>query len=495
MTESSDNDGRVLTGSPVVYVNGQRYVAEGETAPRIGVGISTHNRRVTADETIEEWRRRLPAGAVMVVVDDASEVPFPDADYRFEETAGVARTKNKCLELLDGLGVEHIFLSDDDIYPLVDDWWEPYVACTEPHLMWMFDKPRSDPGGTQLRELYRNEEIVAYHATRGCLLYVERRVLDVVGGMDPAFGTWGWEHTSWSDRVHMAGLTTARYMDVVNSGGMFHSMDREGEVTSTASDEARAFSDGPGLELRMMSRHSSHYIEFREQRDAVLTCLMTDHNDPQRTGKMRNDPSMVEDLRTSLSISPDTGLVVIHTGNLVVKGAEMVPVKQRFNVYFERWLHYYQWLREHREVRFVWCVDATDVQMVRDPFPEMEPGHLYLGWEPKTLRDEWMLRQHPDATLQEWMRGNPNLPLLNMGVVGGDRDTVMSFAHYIVQFWFDDHIDWIMGWEKSRAGVGDMATGNYVAYTQFGDELSSGPHVTNVFKSNTVSPTAWWKHR
>lgn len=473
-----------------VQIDGTTYVPSGDSAPSIGVGICTRNRRDMAMETVKAWRDHLPAGARLVIVDDASDVPFPDADFRFDENVGVARAKNKCLELL--ADCQHIFLADDDIRPLTDDWWKPYVASREPHLMWIFNKPA---GATkrQVEVLFEDDEVVAYHATRGCLLYVQREVLEVVGGMDPRFGKWGWEHQSWSDRIHAAGLTTARYMDVKNSEDLFESLDQEGKVKSTASEEARKFSEGPGLELRMRSRNSDAYIEYRDLSDVVLTCLMTDQDDPQRAGRMKHDPSMAEDLRKSLK--GDSKLVVFHTGELSVKGAEMVPVRQQFNVYFQRWLEYYRYLRQHPEIGYVWCVDATDVQMVRDPFPEMESGRLYMGWEPKTLRDTWMLEHHPDKKLQDFMRGNPNLPLLNMGVVGGDRNMVMEFAQKVIGFYFDDEIDFIYGWETKRCGIGDMAVGNLVARRDFADRISSGPHITNVFKSEKISPTAWWKHR
>src|SRR5690606_25508751 len=104
----------------------------------------------------------------------------------------------------------------------------------------------------------------------------------------------------------------------------------------------------------------------------------------------------------------------------------------------------------------VWAVDATDVTMNHDPFPEMEPGKLYCGWEPDTLRNEWIIKNHPDAAIQKFLTENPTLPLLNAGVVGGDREIVMELAQRIIKFYFDDQIDFIMGWETKTIGVGDM---------------------------------------
>ena len=482
-----------------VVIDGQSFVPEGSGGgPRIGVAIKTRNRHDVLARTLPVWREHLPAGAVLVVVDDASDKPVEGADYRFDENAGIARASNKCLELLYAAGCDHLFLADDDCYPLVADWWRPYVESPEPHLMAIFDRPKG-VDKAQVEVLYRDDRHVAYHATRGYLLYAERSVLDRVGGMDPAFGKWGWEHQSWSDRIHSAGLTTFRYADVVGSDKLIYSMDQAGEVKSTASPEAQRFSTGPGLEHRMQNRHSDAYIEFRDLDDVYLTCMLTAQNDPQRGVPMKADASMVKALHDSVT----SGRLVVATTGLanadkVLPRAELLQVRQHLNPYFERWVQYFQWLRDNPSLRFVWCVDATDVTVTRDPFPEMEPGILYMGYEPTTLRDAWMVKHHPDSVLQDFMAGNANLPLLNMGVVGGDRATVLEFAQRVVKFYFDDHIDFIFGWEAKRAFdavSGDMAAGNYVARTWFGGRLSSGPHVTNVFKSGKPSPTAWFQHK
>lgn len=478
-------------------IDGVRYAPLGERGvPRIGVAIKTRNRPEVLAKTLPVWQRMLPPDALLVVVDDASDKPVAGATFRFQQNVGIARASNKALELLYNAGCEHIFLADDDCYPLTEQWWRPYVESREPHLMAIFDKPKG-ASKRQVEVLYEDDEIVAYHATRGYLLYVERRVLDAVGGMDPAFRKWGWEHQSWSDRIHSAGFTTARYMDVPNSSELIYSMDQSGEVTSTATSEDRRFSEGPGLELRMESRHSPRYIEFRDLSDAVVTCLLTAQPDPQRNRPMAADPKLLEEWRGSLPKGAEP--VVLHTDLPDIDGVQMVKVKQNVNVYFERWIGFYRYLRDHPEIGRVWLTDGTDVVNLRDPFPEMEEGVLYVGSEAKTLRDEWMLGHHPDKTLQDFMRANLNLPLLNAGLIGGPRDLVMRFCHAMSKMWFDDHIDWIYGWETKRLNdqvAGDMGAFNYVARTQFADVIEYGPHVNTVFKlEEKNNTTAWWKHR
>src|SRR5690606_9326345 len=112
--------------------DGTTYVPASGVGGRIGVGITTHNRPDVFAQTLRKMREHLPAGARLVVVDDASTNPVAEATYRFEKNVGIARAKNKCLELL--ADCEHIFLFDDDCAPVVDGWERPYIDSPEPHL-------------------------------------------------------------------------------------------------------------------------------------------------------------------------------------------------------------------------------------------------------------------------------------------------------------------------------------------------------------------------
>src|SRR5690606_10487418 len=140
---------------------------------KIGVAITTHNRYDVFQKTLSEWKRFLPSGAVLVVVDDASEKLVPEATFRFEKNVGIARAKNKCFSLLQDAGCEHFFLSDDDTYPLVKDWWKPYVESKEVHLNYIFEDFVST-ATKRLNDtllLYSDDDIKAYSHVRGCLCY------------------------------------------------------------------------------------------------------------------------------------------------------------------------------------------------------------------------------------------------------------------------------------------------------------------------------------
>jgi hypothetical protein len=320
--------------------------------------------------------------------------------------------------------------------------------------------------------LYRDNEHIAYSHPRGCLLYCSRRVLDVVGGMDAAFGTWGYEHGDWSNRIHAAGLTTHRYCDVAGSSQLIHSMDEHQEATSTVSREQRRQSNQALHDARW---DSPEYCEYRQKRDVVISAYFTSKPDDQRKRQWKADASQVKPLADSL-----TAELVLLTDEL----EQGHKVTTYLSPYFERWLQLYRYLRDNEDVRYCFAVDATDVVMLNDPFPHMEPNKLYCGSEPKTVGIEWMRNNHP--ALSEWIDANATKTLLNAGLVGGDRATVMRLAHDIVREYMNARI---AGQEMKL----DMGPFNHAAYTG-GYEIVTGPMVHTLFKANETT-SAWWKHK
>lgn len=206
------------------------------TPERIGIGITCHNRNSTALRTITAWRRYMPQGALLVVVDDASTVPIRGATYRFEANAGIAIAKNKCLELLEGC--THVFLSDDDCYPIVKNWYQPYINSGYKHLSLTFDKlVNGRPNGNTLQEVLPDGHRVFINAC-GCMLYLHRDVIDKVGGFDEGFCKWGFEHLDLSRRIFNAKLTPYPFMDIPNWRPYFRSLDFEIRIRSSVSNSS-----------------------------------------------------------------------------------------------------------------------------------------------------------------------------------------------------------------------------------------------------------------
>jgi glycosyltransferase involved in cell wall biosynthesis len=223
----------------------------------IGIGITTYNRPELLAQTLDEFERFRPPNAKLVVVDDGSDDPMFDT-FHFPQSRGVAAAKNKCLELLEDC--EHIFLFDDDTYPIVDNWWEPYIESHEPHLMYQFT---GGPDHWPITEMGRTDELSWYDKPRGCMLYVESWVVrGTVGGLHVAFGRHGYEHEDWSRRIHTAGLTCYAFADVTTKN--FHCMDEDStNISSLPSEAKQAWRQVDPSRLPL-------YAEYREQPIPVL---------------------------------------------------------------------------------------------------------------------------------------------------------------------------------------------------------------------------------
>jgi len=458
----------------------------------IGVGITTHNRYEIFQKSYSQWMNFLPLGAKLVVVDDASETPVPESDYRFETNVGIARAKNKCLELLEGC--DHIFLSDDDTYPLVEGWWKPYVDSKEVHLNYIFED-FANPHTRRLNDtllLWKGNGIRAYSHVRGCLLYVHRSVLERVGGMDPIFGKWGYEHPNWSDRIYNAGMTSFRYMDVENSKGLFYSADEQEEVTSTCIGTERTQQIQANSKIYDARKQSSAYIEFREKKNVILTSYFTSVSDPMRSNQVWEADK--GKLRALLDSCADENVVVLNDCFANDSVFQRVPVY--INPYFQRWVSYYQYLRENKSViDYVFCVDASDVELLRSPWNYMEKGFLYTGDEPQILGCEWMLKHHPHAKIQEFMIDHKDLPLLNAGILGGDIETILKFIGKLLSFYFQAVNDKHFHSNRPDCGLGDMGVFNYIARTEFSDVLRHGDMVNTEFKKDERNGFSWFKHK
>lgn len=188
--------------------------------------MSTRNRHRCFHDTLAEWRKHLPPNTTLIVVDDQSTPPIPNLDgatvIRHDYRRGIAMTKNRCISALMDAGCEHLFLADNDIWPISPHWWMPYVQSPEPHLSYQWINPAPN---SQWRQAHNDGTHWSITFPRGVLLYATRHVIDTVGGMDPAYGMHGGEHVDWSRRIHRAGLTTWQFADVCGSHKLWYARD------------------------------------------------------------------------------------------------------------------------------------------------------------------------------------------------------------------------------------------------------------------------------
>lgn len=483
-----------------VTVDGVHYAPASITNSRIGIAISTHNRPDVLIRALEQHLKHLPAGALVVVIDDGSKpaatVPDGVQLLRHETSLGIVASKNASLSALMDARCEHLFLWDDDAWPIADNWHLPYIESPEPHLAYQFLDLAGRNKLNDLSVLYRDDQHVAYTGQRGVMLYYHRSTIEKVGGFDPIYGRGMYEHSDLALRIHNAGLTTWAYADVVGSEKLIHSLDEHEAVERSVPRPDRQALVERNVKIHNERRDTGFtgYVEYRQQRDVVITTLLTSQPDPQRSSRMQPDPTALT--TWAKSIRGADAIVLADQLTSAPGGAQLVTVPDvAMNVYFRRWLHIWQHLRDHPEYRFVWCTDGTDVEMLREPWGEMQPGRVYVGSEPKTYADAWAKQNHPERIYQEFIEAYRNDVMINAGLLGGARADVMAFAHGIIRLYY--RIESYRFWKKEHAGaaVGDMLAFGIVAQS-FADRLITGPLVHTVFKTEGVGKEcAWWKHK
>jgi len=483
-----------------VSINGVSYVPAGVTASRIGIAITTHNRADVLNRAITQHLQFLPASALVVVIDDGSKpaavVPDGVQLLRHESSLGIVASKNASLTALMDAGCEHLFLWDDDAWPVAYNWHLPYIESPEPHLAYQFLDLAGPRKLNDLAVLYRDDRHVAYTGQRGVMLYYHRSAIEKVGGFDPVYGRGMYEHPDLALRIYNAGLSTWAFADVVGSEKLIHSMDEYEEVVRSIPRPERESLAKANALIYSARRDSGYtaYAPYRQQHDVVITSLLTSEPDPQRKVKMAADPALLQ--AWSRSIRGAKAVVLADELTTAPEGAilnQVTPIQM--SPYFARWLHIYQHLRAHPEYHRVWCTDGTDVEMLREPWSEMEPGKIYVGSEHKTYAEEWMKVNHHGKAYSEFLEQHRYDQLLNAGLLGGSREDVMEFAHRIIRQYYliESHRFWKM--ETAPATPVDMCAFGMAAKS-FGDRVVTGPKVHTIFKTEGFGKeVAWWKHK
>jgi glycosyltransferase involved in cell wall biosynthesis len=455
----------------------------------IGIGLTTRNRYETFKKTYDSIIKFMPPNAKFVVIDDCSDIPVKEAAFRFEENVGIARAKNKAIELLEGC--EHIFLADDDFEILKDSWWLPYISSGINHMSYTFDKLHDGRtnGNTLLK---RREGYNVYQNPCGVLLYFTKKCFEVVGGMNTEYGLYGYDHVDLSIRIKNAGLTPYSFMDIPNSSEYFRSADFYKEVNSSVPPSIRGAEIKRNKFLYQKSLRSKEFIPYKEMTGRVITTYFTGVEDPQRGHMWQPDVDVLTPLVNSVK---DSQITVISNCLLSEQvngkhyyynepiGCEIKYSQCKKNPYFQRWISILEYLKEVKE-DYVFCVDATDVVMLNNPFKENLGNYLWVGDETGTIRNEWLQNNHNTPMLNEFFKKYRNMPLLNAGIVGGRKNIVEAFVKRMV--W---HI------ENSECGSFDMGIFNYVLYTEFASQIKHGRKVNTPFKSYSKTGASWFAHK
>ena len=199
----------------------------------IGIGITNYGNRNTP--ALEMIKKYAPKDAKIVTVN----------------MKGIADAKNMCLALLDEC--DHIFLFDDDCYPTCEGWHLHYITSGINHMSFTFNR----------KVLKIENGLIHYELPSGCMLYINRKCLDVIGGFDTEYKGYAYEHVDYSVRAFNAGLTPAKFIDVEHSDKLIYSMDQHKEIVSSVDRFTRAKSIPVNRERLISQSNSKEFKPYK----------------------------------------------------------------------------------------------------------------------------------------------------------------------------------------------------------------------------------------
>lgn len=216
--------------------------------------------------------------------------------------------------------------------------------------------------------------------------------------------------------------------------------------------------------------------------NAIFTAYFVGQEDSQRGLNWEADESKLQPLIESL----DTPLFVFTDCFKAKNTKSLKYIYHRCDKspYFERWFAYYDYLIKNPDIENVFCVDATDVVMVNNPF-EYFNDKLYIGDEDQFLGTEWMINNHTELFLRDFLIANRKKRLLNGGLIGAKREILLSFLKSFIEYTN----------QYSNLGNTDMGLINYIAYTKFKGKVSNGQPINSQFKKYEDRDDVWFRHK
>lgn len=173
-----------------------------------------------------------------------------------------------------------------------------------------------------------------------------------------------------------------------------------------------------------------------------------------------------------------------------IDGPEFIHVDRipGVNPYWRRWREWSNYLNTRSDIEYAVGIDGTDTEMVTDPFPDMEPGYLYVGSEPWVFGDpivssegSWLRTVGP--MFNGWYERNASRVILNAGLMSADVATFQKFVR-----------DWLLF--EDMGATNEMPSFSYLLYNQeWAAKVVTGYPVHTQFFSWQNTPGAWWRHK
>lgn len=225
----------------------------------IGIGISTFARPEVFKRCIQYIKKYSTCIDTIIICEDYYGQKYADdiiskSDIKIDthilsanQRMGVAESKNLCLSKLKKC--DFIVLFDDDCFPKQIGWEKLLIdkhLISGCHHFQLIDPDFLKKFKVNNYFETKQHGITSHSIGNGCMLFITKKVIETVGGFNPNYDTWGYEHIGYSCRIFNAGLNGdyGEFLCFEEMKEYFISLDFIGIVSSTISDEEkRKFDD------------------------------------------------------------------------------------------------------------------------------------------------------------------------------------------------------------------------------------------------------------
>lgn len=157
---------------------------------RIGIGITANDRPKMLSECLQSiYKHTDMSNVTLYVADDTTD------------KKGVAFKKNECLRALNGL--DYVFLLDDDVKIIKDNWIEFFINSKQNHLLFL-KRGLHNKKPIEINLFDNNElryTVEHYQDCGGVFMFMTKKAIDKVGAFNEKFERYGFEHAEYSNRI------------------------------------------------------------------------------------------------------------------------------------------------------------------------------------------------------------------------------------------------------------------------------------------------------
>ena len=169
----------------------------------------------------------------------------------------------------------------------------------------------------------------------------------------------------------------------------------------------------------------------------ILTAYFNSLPDPQRKEHwMGNDITIFRDLYKSVRKLGLT-MKVFHdnlNSNFISKyslgGISYIRYEPTEDILNARWRCYYDYISRTNFKKYL-CLDCSDTELYKDPFPLIEMDRVVIGSEMQYIgKMPWMVKWCERAYGEVIY---PEMQILNCGILGGSRDVMLAVLERFIE--------------------------------------------------------------